>query len=157
MVTLAPPPPSRSLIALPGLPTASPPPPIFSWLKMEIFENEVLAISVSKCGEPVDLAIDRPQSTRRPRSIRHSFWRVQFCSPGPECCVQDKSTNILVFRSQCPSDNPFYPFDPLDTDLIDSLPEGVNEMTDFHNLCQVCGIKADLSCDKYSMVPYILH
>jgi len=74
-----------------------------------------------------------------------------FICPESSCCKNNENKNIIVFRSQLPAVNDFYPVeDP--TEEIDWHPEGTVE--NFSRVCSLCGNPAPFNCGKCKVTSY---
>lgn len=80
----------------------------------------------------------------------HRTIYVFMCSRG-KCIKRFSNDNFIVFRSQLPRKNEFYSFDPPE---INEKLSNTPSAEDFLDICDICGCKAIMTCEKCSKRNY---
>lgn len=102
------------------------------------------------CGNPYVFLLQLYANIDENDNTFHRSIFVFMCSNG-KCIKKFSNDNFVVFRTQLPRKNDFYSYEP---PVMDEKSSSSPSAEQYQTLCDVCGCKAVLECEKCSKKNY---
>jgi len=116
-----------------------------AWLTLKNLP-ELSDLTCKSCGQPYIFLLQIYANINESDDTFHRTIYVLMCSNG-KCIKRFSNENFVVFRTQLPRKNEFYSFDP---PVMDDRSSNSPSAEEHQSLCDLCGYKASVICEKCS-------